>query len=178
MWNLVQIKTPYQHFSAQICCRFLNLYWFKNTNQSWMQTSHQCFYAFLTCNRASCLSHHHRYVSSWVMWLRMLRATTSLPKQSFAFSIFPSAFLLTDHKNLHQAHCSSICNALMMITGVIETFAICHWYRFHWPWFSLYRSSYFAIFHSYLIYSISNWGRADKTSLLRLIRFVIVHSCT
>jgi len=26
---------------------------------------------------------------------------------------------------------------LMMITGVIETFAICRWYRFHWPWFSL-----------------------------------------
>jgi len=25
----------------------------------------------------------------------------------------------------------------MMITGVIETFAICRWYRFHWPWFSL-----------------------------------------
>jgi len=25
----------------------------------------------------------------------------------------------------------------MMATGVIETFAICRWYRFHWPWFSL-----------------------------------------
>jgi len=25
----------------------------------------------------------------------------------------------------------------MMITGVIETFAICHLYRFLWPWFSL-----------------------------------------
>jgi len=24
-----------------------------------------------------------------------------------------------------------ICNALMMITRVIETFAICHFYRFH-----------------------------------------------
>jgi len=23
-----------------------------------------------------------------------------------------------------------------MITGVIETFAICHLYRFLWPWFS------------------------------------------
>jgi len=32
----------------------------------------------------------------------------------------------------------SICSALMMmITGVIETFAICRWYRFHWPWFSI-----------------------------------------
>ena len=25
-----------------------------------------------------------------------------------------------------------------MITGVMETFAICRWYRFHWPWFSLF----------------------------------------
>jgi len=23
----------------------------------------------------------------------------------------------------------------MMLTGVIKTFAICRWYRFHWPWF-------------------------------------------
>jgi len=30
-----------------------------------------------------------------------------------------------------------LCNALMMMTGVIETFAICRGYRFHWPWFSL-----------------------------------------
>jgi len=22
----------------------------------------------------------------------------------------------------------------MMITGVMETFGICRWYRFHWPW--------------------------------------------
>jgi len=42
------------------------------------------------------------------------------------------------NKNLQHDHCSSICNALMMITGVIETFAICRWCRFHWPWFSLY----------------------------------------
>jgi len=26
----------------------------------------------------------------------------------------------------------------MMITGVIETFAICSLYRFHWLWFLLY----------------------------------------
>jgi len=25
----------------------------------------------------------------------------------------------------------------MMITGVIETFAICHLYRLLWPWYSL-----------------------------------------
>jgi len=30
-------------------CRFLNLCWFKNTNQSWMQTSRRCLYALLTC---------------------------------------------------------------------------------------------------------------------------------
>ena len=40
--------------------------------------------------------HHHRRVSSWVMSLRMLRATTSLPKQPFSFFIFYSAFLLSD----------------------------------------------------------------------------------
>jgi len=28
-------------------------------------------------------------------------------------------------------------SALMMITGVIETFAICRLYRLHWRWFSL-----------------------------------------
>jgi len=110
-------------------CRFMNLYWFKNTNQSWMQTSHWCLYAFLICNRASCLTHgvtrhHHQHVSSWVMYLRMLRAITSLPKQPFTFFIFHSAFLLTGHKNLQHDHCSLICNALMMITGVIETFAM------------------------------------------------------
>jgi len=26
---------------------------------------------------------------------------------------------------------------MMMITGVIETFAICHLYRLLWPWYSL-----------------------------------------
>ena len=123
-------------------CRFLNLCWFKNTNQSWMQTSRRCLYAFLTCYRASCFTHnvthhHHWRVSSWVIWLRMLRASTSLPKQPFALFIFYRAFLLNDHKNLQQDHCSSICNALMMITGAIETFAICHLHRFLWPWFSL-----------------------------------------
>ena len=78
-------------------CRFLNLCWFKYTNQSWMQSSRRCLYAFLTCNRASCFTrdvtcHHHWRVSSWVMWLRMLRATTSLPKQPFAFFIFLQRF--------------------------------------------------------------------------------------
>jgi len=123
-------------------CRFWNLRWFKNTKQSLMQMPHRCFYAFLTCNRTSCLTHdvtrhHHWHVSSWVMWLRMLLATTSLPKHRFAFFIFHSAFLLNDHKNLPEDHCSSICNTLMMITGVPEAFAICRLYRFHWPWFSL-----------------------------------------
>ena len=29
-------------------CRFLNLHWFKNANQSWMQASHPCPWAFST----------------------------------------------------------------------------------------------------------------------------------
>jgi len=32
------------------------------------------------------------------------------------------------------------------------------------------KSIYFALFHSYLTYSILNWGRANKTALLSLIR--------
>jgi len=65
--------------------------------------------------------------------------------------IFRSAFLLTDHENLHQDHCSSICNALMMITGVVKTFPICRWYRFHWPWFGLfvYQSLQFSFNQNY-----------------------------
>jgi len=118
--------------------RFLNLCWFKNTSQSWMQTSHRCIYAFLTCNRASCLTHdvtrhHHWRVSSWVMWLCMLRAAASLPKQPFAFFIFYSVFPWMTNKNLQHDHCSSIFNALMITTGVIETFAIYRLYRFLWP---------------------------------------------
>ena len=79
-------------------CRFLNLCWFKNTNQSWIQTSRRCLYAFLTCNRASCFTrdvtrHHHWCVYTWVMWPRMLGATTSL---LLRFSHFYSAFLLND----------------------------------------------------------------------------------
>ena len=62
-----------------------------------MQTSRRCLYAFLTCNRVSCFTrdvtrHHHWRVSSWVMWLRMLLATTSLPKQPFAFFTFLQRF--------------------------------------------------------------------------------------
>jgi len=77
--------------------QILESLWFKNTNQSWMQTSRRCLYAFLTCNRASCLTHdvtrhHYRRVSGWVMWLRTLRTTTSLPKQPFAFFIFSQRF--------------------------------------------------------------------------------------
>jgi len=46
------------------------------------------------------------------------------------FFIFHSDFLLTDHWNLQQDHCSSICNALMIVTGVTETSAKCCLYRF------------------------------------------------
>ena len=53
------------------------------------------------------------------------------------FSFFTALFSWMTNKNLQHDHCSSICNALMMITGVIETFAICRLYRFLWPWFPL-----------------------------------------
>jgi len=35
---------------------------------------------------------------------------------------------------------------------------------------SVLKSVYFALFHSYLTYSILNWGRVNKTTLLPLIR--------
>jgi len=54
------------------------------------------------------------------------------------FSFFTALFSWMTNKNLQRDHCSSICKALMMITGVIETFAICRLYRFFCPWFSLY----------------------------------------
>jgi len=48
-----------------------------------------CAVAHLRGNTAHDITrHHHWRVSSWVMWLRMLRATTSLPKQPFAFFLF------------------------------------------------------------------------------------------
>jgi len=57
-----------------------------------MQTSRRCLYAFLTFNTATGLTHdvthhHRRHVSSWVMWLCMLRPTTSPPTKSFPFFI-------------------------------------------------------------------------------------------
>ena len=40
----------------------------------------------------------------------------------------------------------------------------------HYTNTSVLKSVYFALFHSYLTYSILNWGRANKTTLLPLIR--------
>ena len=40
----------------------------------------------------------------------------------------------------------------------------------HYTKTSVLKSVYFALFHSYLTYSILNWGRANKTTLLLLIR--------
>jgi len=40
----------------------------------------------------------------------------------------------------------------------------------HYTNISVLKSLYFALFHSYLTYSILNWGRANKTTLLPLIR--------
>ena len=56
------------------------------------------------------------------------------------FSFFTALFSWVTNKNLQHDHCSSIYNALMMITGVIETFALCCLYRSHWPWFSLWKN--------------------------------------
>ena len=53
------------------------------------------------------------------------------------FSFFTALFSWVFNKNLQHDHCIWICSALMMITGVIETFAIYRLYRFHWPWFRL-----------------------------------------
>jgi len=49
---------------------------------------------------------------------------------AFCVFNFCSVFLLKANKNLQQDHSRSIYNALMMITGAIETFAICQLYRF------------------------------------------------
>jgi len=40
----------------------------------------------------------------------------------------------------------------------------------HYTNISVFKSVYFALLHSYLTYSILNWGRANKTTLLPLIR--------
>jgi len=40
----------------------------------------------------------------------------------------------------------------------------------HYTNISVLKSVYFALFHSYLTYSILNWGRANKKTLLPLIR--------
>ena len=40
----------------------------------------------------------------------------------------------------------------------------------HYSSISVLKSVYFSLFHSYLTYSILNWGRANKTTLLPLIR--------
>ena len=66
-------------------------------NTSTNNTKLLCLYAILTCNRASCFTrditcHHHWCVSSWVMWVCMLRTTTSLLKQPFALFIFLQRF--------------------------------------------------------------------------------------
>jgi len=129
VWNLTTSVAGHSR------TKFLAAPLFKNTNQSWMQTSRRWVFAFLTCNRASCLTHdvthhHHRRVSSWVLWLRSLcfaplRHYRNSPSR---FSFFTALFSWVINKNLRHDHCSSICNALMMIR-VIETFAICRWFR-------------------------------------------------
>ena len=91
--------------------------------------------AFLICKRASCLTHDAYPAESYdyvcIAPLRHYR------NSHLRFSFFTAHFSWMTNKNLQNDHCSSIYNALMMITGVIETFEICHFYRFLWPRFSL-----------------------------------------
>jgi len=58
-------------------------------------------------------------------WVYIYTSWQHCTETALAFFTFHRVFLLTDHKNLQHDHCSSICNALMMITGVIETFVLC-----------------------------------------------------
>jgi len=46
---------------------------------------------------------------------------------------------------------------LMMITGVIETFAICRRHRFQWPWFSSYRTEECKKFEIFGLIGGRNW---------------------
>ena len=90
------------------------------------------------CRHATSASHLCRHATSATHFCTQcfarLRHFRSSPS---GFSFFTAFFSWVFNKNLQHDHCSSICNALIMITGVMETFAICRLYRFHWPWFSL-----------------------------------------
>jgi len=55
-------------------CRFLNLCWFRNINQSLTQASRRCLCVFSTRIEAPRIildvtRHHHRPVPRWVTWL-------------------------------------------------------------------------------------------------------------
>jgi len=65
--------------------------------------------------------------------IKMLSAIYTYQHNSF-FAVkngydYPCSKIASDNqrqlKNLQQSHCSSICNALMMISEIIETSAIC-----------------------------------------------------
>jgi len=113
-------------------CRFLNLCWFKNKNQSWMQTSRGCLYAYLPCNKRS-------VPNSW----RHAPSPTARIQLSHVITYASRHYLATE-TGFRVFHFFTICNALMMITGV-ETFAICRSYGFHWRWCSLYVFNIFRI---------------------------------
>jgi len=62
-----------------------------------------------------------------------------------------------DSKNPLSDHlCSKSCGMLLKLK--------------HYTSISVFKSVYFALFHSYLTYSILNWGRDSKMTLLPLIR--------
>jgi len=96
-----------------------------------------------TCNKRSVLnSWRHAPSPSAHIQLSHVITYTSRPYVTTkialcVFHFFTALFSWVTNKNFQHDHCSSICNALMKITRVIKTFAICHWYHFHQPWFSL-----------------------------------------
>jgi len=109
-------STSVRSFSV-LCPRHFYIHIQKVPFLSFSQRPHTTLICPCSCLTHNVTHHHHRHVSSRVTWLPMLRVTTVTASR---FSIFHSAFLLTDHKNLQQDHCSSIANIMIMVTAVIE----------------------------------------------------------
>ena len=98
----------------------------------------------ITANEKSFMPHSCRHAPSPSARIQLSHVTTYASRHYVTtetalrvFHFFTALFSWVTNKNLQHDHCSSICNALMKITGVIETFAICRLYHFHWSWYSL-----------------------------------------
>jgi len=84
---------------------------------------------FLTCTHL----HQHKCAKMCLKAFGQRNSMTCSKKSIFDFLLIPRPFLYLTF----YTHDKLICYALIMITGVIETFAICHLYRLLWPWYSL-----------------------------------------